>query len=88
MATRHWFKPKTYGYGATPTTWEGWTMTCGGVAIVLAASWYVLGAAPSTQQWLAWASIVVVTVVALAVVSYCKTDGTWRWRWGSRPDLR
>ena len=25
--TRYWFKPKRYGYGATPVTWEGWAFT-------------------------------------------------------------
>jgi hypothetical protein len=25
--TRYWFRPKRYGYGATPTTWEGWAFT-------------------------------------------------------------
>ena len=25
--SRYWFKPKRYGYGATPITWEGWVFT-------------------------------------------------------------
>jgi hypothetical protein len=23
----YWFKPKRYGYGATPVTWQGWAVT-------------------------------------------------------------
>jgi hypothetical protein len=30
--SRYWFRPKRYGYGATPITWEGWVFT---LAIVL-----------------------------------------------------
>jgi hypothetical protein len=32
--TRYWFKPKRYGYGATPATWEGWAFTGLVVAII------------------------------------------------------
>jgi hypothetical protein len=28
-ANRYRFRPKTYGYGATPITWEGWAVTIG-----------------------------------------------------------
>lgn len=24
---KYWFKPKRFGYGATPTTWEGFVST-------------------------------------------------------------
>jgi hypothetical protein len=24
---RAWFKPRTFGYGWTPATWEGWAVT-------------------------------------------------------------
>jgi len=27
----YWFKPKRYGYGATPATWQGWAVTLGTV---------------------------------------------------------
>ena len=23
----YWFRPKRYGYGATPITWQGWLLT-------------------------------------------------------------
>ena len=36
MGNQFWFKPKTSGYGATPTTWEGWTVMAIYGAIILA----------------------------------------------------
>ena len=34
VMARFWFKPRRYGYGAAPTTWEGWTVTVASMAIV------------------------------------------------------
>ena len=25
----HWFRPKTFGWGLTPITWQGWVYTLG-----------------------------------------------------------
>jgi len=25
-SNKYWFKPKRFGYGAEPTTWEGWAL--------------------------------------------------------------
>jgi hypothetical protein len=34
--TRYWFKPKRYGYGATPVTWQGWCATAAFVVVFVA----------------------------------------------------
>ena len=36
--TAYWFKPKRYGYGATPITWEGWVVTLGTVVAMVVVS--------------------------------------------------
>jgi len=82
--TRYWFKPKRYGYGATPVTWEGWAVTGAGIAIILVASlllsdWSAVGLA----NWIAFVAVVTITVAALSIVSARMTDGVWRWRWGN-----
>jgi hypothetical protein len=79
--TTYWFKPKRYGYGATPTTWQGWAMTLGTVFVMVAVSLYLR----LTEQNL-WALLAfdVLALVTLAVISRNKTDGEWRWRWGDR----
>jgi O-antigen/teichoic acid export membrane protein len=79
---KYWFRQKTFGYGATPNTWQGWVLTivsCAAVfgvilfgpAIrdnVLRAVWMVLGCA----------AVLVPTVSVMRA----KTEGGWRWRNG------
>jgi O-antigen/teichoic acid export membrane protein len=82
--TTYWFRPKRYGYGATPISWEGWAVMAVGV-VVIAASTLMLVRHTALDQWF-WVAIVVdvVTIVALLAVSRRKTDGEWRWRWGDQ----
>jgi hypothetical protein len=37
MTERYWFRPKSFGYGATPVTWEVWLLTLGSIVITGAA---------------------------------------------------
>jgi hypothetical protein len=81
--TTYWFKPKRYGYGATPNTWQGWALTLGTVLAMVAVS---LALRLTVRDDWALAALVGFDVVALAtlvIVSRRKTDGEWRWRWGS-----
>jgi len=81
--TRYWFKPKRYGYGATPVTWEGWAVTFAFAAFIIGMSvWRLRSGAPASEEWFYWFAAVIVATVALVGVSYWKTDGTWRWQWG------
>src|SRR6266404_7208410 len=36
VMSAYWFKPKERGYGNVPTTWQGWTLTAGFAALVVA----------------------------------------------------
>jgi hypothetical protein len=81
--TRYWFKPKRYGYGATPVTWQGWTVTLGTVIAMVAVALSLRLTA--TNAW-ALAALLVFDAAAIAtfvVVSYRRTGGDWRWRWGT-----
>jgi hypothetical protein len=82
--TRYWFRPKRYGYGATPVTWEGWVFTML-VAVVLAGSVSLLiqyGRAADPAMILVWAAVVAIVIAVLVAVTKAKTEGGWRWRWG------
>jgi hypothetical protein len=86
--TQYWFKPKSYGYGATPVTWEGWAVSLAG-AIVVAGSilaMTLLVDRSNAVAWLIWAALI--AVATWWFVQFCRrrTDGAWRWRWGNRPD--
>jgi hypothetical protein len=82
--TEYWFKPKRYGYGATPTTWQGWAVTLGTVLVMVAVSLTL-----RLRETHYWALAVMIAFDAAAlftlfVVTRRKTDGEWRWRWGGR----
>ena len=75
-----WFKPRRYGYGATPTAWQGWAV----VAVYVAALWGTAATLiTSGHPRVALFLLAVLAETALLIV-LCrrKTDGAWRWRWG------
>ena len=80
---RYWFRPKRYGYGATPITWEGWAVTLGTVLAMVAVSLFLRLESKSFWALVALLTFDVVVLAALAIVSSRRTDGEWRWRWGA-----
>lgn len=79
---RYWFRPKRYGYGATPVTWEGWAVTLGTVLAMLVVSHYLRLASQSAWPLVATIAFDAAVLAVLVVVSRRKTAGEWRWRWG------
>jgi len=72
----YWFAPKLFGFGATPVTWQGWALTLGFCAALLLDVRFLPGNVPKIIVGLA-------LVAAYVTVASRKTDGGWRWRWGS-----
>lgn len=57
---RYWFGPKRWlGWGWTPTTWEGWAVTCVSIVVFTVAA---------TTHTLAGAILAIVDLVAFFVV--------------------
>ena len=84
--TQYWFKPKRYGYGATPVTWEGWVATVV-LAVIVAGSIVAMNLLvdrANVVAWLTWAALVAAAIFLFAQFSRRKTDSEWRWRWGER----
>jgi hypothetical protein len=73
----YWFVPKMYGLGATPVTWQGWALTFGFVGALLLDIHFMDAIVPKLV-------IAVALTAAMIVIAARKTDGGWRWRWGSR----
>jgi hypothetical protein len=87
-----WFRPKRYGYGATPVSWQGWALTIGAVAAILLAAWVLIGfdrsTAPATANVVLFLVFDAVLVAALWIVSRRTTEGEWRWRWGGAREAK
>ena len=81
--TTYWFKPRQRGYGATPVTWQGWLITIAAMVIVVMTSFLLPVLAGGNLWALAVVVADIVVLAALWIVSRRKTDGEWRWRWGS-----
>jgi hypothetical protein len=80
----YWFKPKEYGYGATPVTWEGWAVTVVTMVIVVMTSML----APLFARGYSWGvtafAIDALAILAFILIAKSKTEGEWRWRWGKK----
>jgi hypothetical protein len=81
--SRFWFRPKTYGYGATPVTWEGWAVVGAYVAVVLTVVLLLTTRDHISTTWLSAIAVIAVATGAMVFVGRQKTDGDWRWRWGN-----
>jgi hypothetical protein len=81
--SRYWFRPKRYGYGATPVTWQGWALTLGTVLAMVAVSLALRLTEKSAWTLAALFAFDVAALAALTIVSHRKTEGGWRWRWGA-----
>jgi hypothetical protein len=58
-----WFRPKRYGWGLTPATWQGWLVTGAYVAGVI-----VLGATLAEHQpYVFWTLLALATAVYLLI---------------------
>jgi hypothetical protein len=73
---KYWFKPKKYGYGAFPKTWEGWTLVAVFAVFII---WRSTLAQYDSYRF-AWE--IILAAFVLAYVSKDKTEGKWKWRWG------
>jgi hypothetical protein len=72
-----WFAPKRYGYGpGIPISWQGWALTIGFVAFVLAVCLVV------RRHPLQLVAALVPPIVIFVVISCRTTRGGCRWRWG------
>ena len=76
--TEYWFKPKRYGYGATPVTWQGWVLVLGIVAVMVVVSLYLRRTEPFYWGLTAMFGFDAIALIALAIVCHRKTDGEWR----------
>ncbi len=84
MSNEFWFKPKTFGYGATPTAWEGWTVVAVYSLVVLGCVVAMTLRKESFSTFMSSMATLVVATVVMIVVSVQKTDGAWGWNAGAK----
>ncbi len=83
MQKAYWFKAKTYGWGWTPSAWQGWVVVAIFVAFVEAGALTSLFAIRGVGGWVGFAATLIVACAALTIVCY-KTGEKPAWRWGGK----
>lgn len=86
-SSRLWFKRKTYGWGWTPATWQGWFIVLLFIAIFFLNAWKlsvedIAGAEPSRGAFLLFFARQLFAVILLIVICYKKGEKP-RWQWGT-----
>lgn len=85
-----WFKNKSYGWGWTPASWEGWLVTAGFIAFVVAWPLILLLKVDETalendpRIITLFYAVMTLAVMALLVVCW-KTGEKPEWHWGGKP---
>jgi hypothetical protein len=69
-----WFGAKTYGYGWTPITWQGWLVV--GIYLVL-----VIGLSTYLEPGIEYFGLTFLATATLVWISAKKGEKA-RWRWG------
>ncbi len=73
-----WFRVKRYGFGAgLPCSWEGWALLAGFLVVVVAS-----GVVLTERNPMLHFGVVLASTAIVVVVSWRKSDGPWKWRWG------
>jgi hypothetical protein len=78
----YWFRPKRYGYGATPSNWKGWLATVLFVALMATVPALAPMRSGAEGDYASWIAFAILAILFIGI-AWKKTDGAWRWRWGS-----
>ncbi|MCH8329117.1 MAG: hypothetical protein IIB81_01850 [Nanoarchaeota archaeon] len=76
MGNKYWFRPKKYGYGATPSSWEGWLVTLFFILLIISRTFQLQNNAPRFVI-----ELILIIIILVMILRY-KTEGKWRWGWG------
>ena len=83
-STDFWFKPRRYGHGASPSTWQGWATILAFVIIFPLLALALIWAMPNLLGIIAVVIFIPAAVLGFIAFGRKKTDGEWRWRWGDK----
>ncbi len=84
--TKYWFKPKTYGYGFCPITWEGWFTTIILIALIILSA-YINNLWKETITVKEGFRFFLDTVILSGIFTALfkdKVEGGLQWRWGNK----
>ncbi len=86
--SQYWFKPKKYGYGGYPVTWQGWVATfclCFLIFVVIYVDLPIGAERPPDLKELAryFLDFNLIIILFLGIIKD-KVEGGLKWRWGNK----
>lgn len=79
-----WFKRKTYGWGWTPATWEGWAVLVAYLVIIFSLALAVEG---QSEREFGLFFLLPGIIVTILLIRICyKTGESPRWQWGEKKE--
>ena len=82
--TGYWFRPRRYGFGASPATWQGWATIVAFPVVCGAATLALFGLLPPVLAIILFVIFMAAATFGFIAFVRNKTDGEWRWSWGDR----
>jgi hypothetical protein len=84
--SQFWFKPKKYGYGVYPATWQGWVALFCLCLLILVVMYVDLpigeGIIPTLKEWLRYLLDLFILTALFLLIFKDKVEGGLKWRWG------
>lgn len=81
----YWFKPKKYGYGVYPISWQGWFLTAVFILLILANGYSLLPFLENNQIQYAllrfFLDLIIIIALFLLFIKN-KIKGELKFRWG------
>ena len=77
-----WFKAKSFGWGWTPCSIEGWLVTIGFVMALLAISFFLKEG--NTAEYMMWFFSLIIILIFIA---YKKGEKP-HWNWGKKKEIK
>jgi hypothetical protein len=83
-----WFKPRVYGFGWTPISWQGWASVSIYLIINIVAAYLLFSHQPSSNtldwvKWLALGLFIFSSTLILVGISIAR-GGMPHWQWGEK----
>ncbi len=80
----YWFRPKRYGYGLRPISWQGWLASLFLTALIILSAYLnnFFDQEPSSADVWRYLLSVTILIIIFMRLAVPKTKGRMKWNWG------
>lgn len=81
MSKKLWFKAKVYGWGWTPSTWEGWLVTVTSIILIILSSLQL----DKDSKQIPYNFFIKISIIITVLIFICYKKGEKPgWKWGNK----